>query len=231
MVRATVRQRELAVRAALGAAQGRLIRQLLTESLILAVSGGIAGAMLGRWSIGMLSQIRLPGDLPFRFDFVFDWRVFGYIAAVALRRRGRGTCFRRSALRRPELNAVLREGGPQRREGSGRHRMRGLLVIGQVAMSLVLLVAAGLFVRSAMNARLHRSRLRPVARAQPLGGRCRSSRVRRSARPGVLRRVAAARAAAPRRREREPGVFGSARLLQFAAYHRDRGTPPVRKTP
>ena len=84
MVRATVRQRELAVRAALGAARRRLIRQLLTESLILALLGGIAGAILGRWSIGVLSQIQLPGDLPFRFDFSFDWRVFGYIAAVAL---------------------------------------------------------------------------------------------------------------------------------------------------
>jgi predicted permease len=152
MVRATVRQRELAVRAALGAGRGRLIRQLLTESLLLAVLGGIAGAVLGRWCIALLSRIRLPGDLPFRFDFTFDWRVFAYIAAVALMAGiGVGVL---PALRasRTELNAVLREGGRGSSDGGRRQRMRSVLVVAQVAISLVLLVAAGLFVRSAMSA-------------------------------------------------------------------------------
>ncbi len=152
MVRATVRQRELAVRAALGAGRGRLIRQLLTESVLLAIFGGIAGAFIGRWSIALLSRIQLPGDLPFRFDFSFDWRVFAYIGMVALV-AGIGVGIL-PALRasRTELNAALREGGRGSSDSGARQRVRSILVVGQVAISLVLLVAAGLFVRSAMSA-------------------------------------------------------------------------------
>ena len=152
MVRATVRQRELALRAALGAGRGRLVRQILTESLILAGAGGLAGAIIGRWLSGMLSRITLPADLPIRFELVFDWRVFTYIAVVAL---GAGLVVGLlPALRasRADLNEVLREGGRSMAEGSGRHRMRSVLVIAQVAVSLVLLVAAGLFVRSVQRA-------------------------------------------------------------------------------
>jgi len=152
MVRATVRQRELAVRAALGAARRRLIQQLLTESLLLALLGGIAGAILGRWAIGLLSQIQMPGDLPFRFDFSFDWRVFGYIAAVAVTAGVVVGILPALRASKTELNAILREGGRGSSEGGNRQHVRSLLVVGQVAVSLVLLVAAGLFVRSAMNA-------------------------------------------------------------------------------
>ena len=152
MVRATVRQRELAVRAALGAARRRLIQQLLTESLLLALFGGIAGAVLGRWAIVLLSRIQLPGDLPFRFDLSFDWRVFGYIAAVAVFAGVAVGILPALRASKTELNAVLREGGRGSSEGSSRQRVRSALVVGQVAISLVLLVAAGLFVRSAMHA-------------------------------------------------------------------------------
>ena len=152
MVRATVRQRELAVRAALGAARRRLIQQLLTESLLLALFGGIAGAILGRWAIVLLSRIQLPGDLPFRFDFSFDWRVFGYIAAVAVFAGVAVGILPALRASKTELNAVLREGGRGSSDGSSRQRVRSALVVGQVAISLVLLVAAGLFVRSAMHA-------------------------------------------------------------------------------
>jgi len=152
MVRATTRQREIAVRAALGAARGRIVRQLLTESVILALLGGVAGAIVGRTLASLIGAIQLPGDLPFRFDLSFDWRVFGYIAAIALA-AGVGVGLL-PALRasRTNLNAVLREGGRGTSEGAGRQRARSVLVVGQVAVSLVLLVAAALFVRSVQNA-------------------------------------------------------------------------------
>ena len=152
MVRATVRQREIAVRAALGAARLRLIRQMLTESVILALLGGLAGAVVGRICASLIGGIHLPGDLPFRFDLQFDWRVFGYIAAVALA-SGIGVGLL-PALRasRTDLTSVLREGGRGTSEGGARQRARSVLVVAQVAVSLVLLVAAGLFVRSVRSA-------------------------------------------------------------------------------
>jgi predicted permease len=152
MVRATTRQREMAVRAALGAARRRLVGQMLTESLLLAILGAAAGAGVGRAASSMIGSIQLPGDLPFRFDLSYDWRVFGYIAGIALA-AGIGVGLL-PALRasRADLNSVLREGGRGSSDGSGRQRARSVLVVAQVAVSLVLLVAAGLFVRSVRSA-------------------------------------------------------------------------------
>ncbi|MBI2835085.1 MAG: ABC transporter permease [Acidobacteria bacterium] len=152
LARATVRQKELALRAALGAGRLRLIRQLLTESLLLAGGGALAGLLVGLWVVSMLGRVQLPGDLPIRFDLSFDWRVFGYVAAVALLTGivvGLVPAFRAV---RTDLNDVLREGGRGTSDG-GRHRFRNALVVGQVAVSLVLLITAGLFVRSLQNAR------------------------------------------------------------------------------
>jgi putative ABC transport system permease protein len=152
LVRSTTRQRELAVRAALGAGRRRLVRQLLTESVLLAAGGGLAGAALGRWCAALLASIRLPGDLPFRFDLSFDWRVFAYIAAIALTvgiAVGLLPALRAS---RADLNQALREGGRGASDGRSRQRLRGALVVAQVAVSLVLLIAAGLFVRSMTRA-------------------------------------------------------------------------------
>jgi putative ABC transport system permease protein len=152
MVRATARHRELAVRAALGAGRGRLIRQLLTESLVLAALGGAAGALIGWATAGLLQRIQFPMDIPIRMDFAFDWRVFGYVALLALS-AGIGVGLL-PALRssRSDLNAALREGGRGTSEGGSRQRVRSVLVVAQVAVSLVLLIAAGLFVRSVMRA-------------------------------------------------------------------------------
>jgi predicted permease len=151
MVRATARHRELAVRAALGAGRARLVRQLLTESLLLALIGAAAGAALGRWLTAMIMRIPFPADIPIRFDLGFDWRVFGYIAAIALVMGVAVGLIPALRASRADLNDVLREGG-RGSAGGARQRLRSVLVVGQVAVSLVLLVAAALFVRSVQQA-------------------------------------------------------------------------------
>jgi macrolide transport system ATP-binding/permease protein len=146
LVRATGREREMAVRAALGAGRVRLIRQLLTESLLLALAGGAAGVLLGAWATRMLGSIQLRTDLPIRLDFSLDWRVFAYALGAALVTGivvGIIPALRAS---RCNVSEVLHEGG--RTVSGGRHRLRSALVMAQVGGSLMLLIVAGLFTRS-----------------------------------------------------------------------------------
>jgi predicted permease len=146
LVRATVRQREMAIRAALGAARGALIRQLLTESVLLALAGGIAGILLGYIGSSSVGSVHVNTDLPVRLDFGFDWRVFSYAFAVALVTGllvGIVPALRSS---RANLNDILHKSG--RGLAGGRSRMRSALVMAQVAGSLTLLIIAGLFTRS-----------------------------------------------------------------------------------
>jgi predicted permease len=146
LVRAAARRREIATRAALGATRSRLIRQLLTESLLLAVLGCAGGIILGIAASRSFGSIQLHTSLPTVLDFHFDWRVFVYaLAAAALTGIlvGITPAFRVS---RFELREILHEGG--RTSTSGRQRMRSALVTAQVAGSLMLLIVAGLFVRS-----------------------------------------------------------------------------------
>ena len=147
-VRATGRRRELAIRTALGAGRLRLVRQLLTESLMLAALGGVAGVVLGGWTARALATIRLPGDLPVRFDFHLDWRVLAYATAatlvtglfVGLMPAVRGS--------RADLTEVLKQGVHAGPSGAGRVRLRRTLVVVQIAACFLLLAAAGLFARS-----------------------------------------------------------------------------------
>ncbi len=150
LVRATVRQREMAIRAALGAARSRLIRQLLTESLLLGILGGAAGILLGMWASGLVSSINLKTQLPVRLEFGFDWRVFGYAFAAALFTGivvGIVPALRAS---RRSLSETLHQGG--RSVSSGRNRLRSALVVVQVGGSLMLLIVAALFTRSLQQA-------------------------------------------------------------------------------
>jgi predicted permease len=146
LVRATVREREMAIRAALGAGRGRLIRQLLTESVLLAGGGGIAGVILGYWGSSALGQVNLATDLPVRLDFGFDWRVFIFASGAALLTGIIVGIIPAVRASRGNLAHILHEGG--RGLVGGRNRLRSALVVAQVAGSLMLLIIAGLFMRS-----------------------------------------------------------------------------------
>src|SRR6185369_3555775 len=85
LVRATVRERELAIRAALGSGRARLMRQMLTESMLVVVLGGAVGLVLGSWTANAIAgSLDLGTDLPTSLDFGFDWRVFAYVTAITL---------------------------------------------------------------------------------------------------------------------------------------------------
>jgi predicted permease len=152
LARATARQREMGLRAALGAGRGRMIRQMLTETIMLGLLGGVLGMILGAWaSPGDLSKL-ITTSLPIHLDVSFDWHVFSYSFAAALLAGvfvGLWPALRAS---RADLNSILQEGGRGGSAGFGRHRLRSALVIAQVAGSLLLLIVAGLFVRSSRSA-------------------------------------------------------------------------------
>jgi predicted permease len=145
LARAMSRTRELAVRAAMGASHLRVIRQLLTESILLASLGGALGILFAFWGTKAVLGT-LPGSLPRANEVSLDSRVLLFTVALSL---FAGIVFGLTpALKgsRVNLQEILKEGG---RGGSGaRHRLQGVLVASEVAMALVLLVGAGLMVRS-----------------------------------------------------------------------------------
>jgi predicted permease len=146
LVRATVREREMAIRSALGAKRTRLLRQMVTESVTLALMGGVTGVMLGVCASTALSHIDPHTDLPVNLAFGFDWRIFLYsfgLALVAGIVVGVVPALRSA---KSNVNAVLHQGS--RGVTIGRHWLRDGLVALQIAGSLVLLVVTGLFVRS-----------------------------------------------------------------------------------
>jgi predicted permease len=152
LVRATGRRREIMVRASLGAGNWRLLRQWVTESLVVSSLGGIAGAALG-WALSRLAgQIRMPDSVPILVDLPFDWHVFACVLAIAILSGivvGAAPALRAF---RFDLSTALREAGPSELLGARRGRTRGALVIAQVTGSFVVLTAAGLFVHSLTSA-------------------------------------------------------------------------------
>ncbi len=144
VARGAARRREIAVRTALGAGRGRLIRQLLTESLVLAVAGGVSGLLVAYWALQLLIGAA-PENMPRLDDVTLDWRIalFAFAATLAV-----GVLFGLApslSASKPELNADLKDGG---RTGTARTGARNVMVVAQVALALVLLIGAGLMLTS-----------------------------------------------------------------------------------
>ena len=149
LARATDRRSEIAIRLAMGANRWRLIRQLLTESVLLSIVGGVAGMLLAVWIIQLLLAFKPPIDFPLSLDVAVDWRVLLFSLAVSL---VAGAVFGLApALQatRPGLSQALRETSAQ--GGASRTRLRSVLVVAQIAISLVVLISAGLVVRTLLQ--------------------------------------------------------------------------------
>jgi predicted permease len=150
LARAATRRRELAVRSALGASGFRIVRQALTESLVLSMMGGAGGLLVAYWSIPALLSLT-PATIPVSIEAPLDWRVFAFACVASLMS---GIAFGvMPALRSTRRDLIPALKDERQLAGPRRSRLRGGLVVAQITVCLVLLISAGLCVRSLFNAR------------------------------------------------------------------------------
>ena len=153
LARATARRKEFSVRLALGAGPGRLIRQLVTESLLLAAGGAVVGVALALW-LGQSLEWMLPRtEFPINLDFRLNPDILAFaivLCAVLAGMTGLAPAWQSI---RVDVNETLKEGGRSGTSSAGLQRVRGMLVVCEVALAMLALVGMGLFTRSFLNAR------------------------------------------------------------------------------
>ncbi|HMF75532.1 MAG TPA: ABC transporter permease [Bryobacteraceae bacterium] len=155
LARAASRQKELAIRAAIGASRWRVIRQLLTESVMLAGMGGLLGFLLGIWGVRALLTM-VPGDIPRLNDpsqwqsvfAILDWRIAAFTIAISFLTGILFGLFPALQISNPDLSSTLKEASGRSVTGRGQNRVRKLLVSAEMALALVLLASAALLIRT-----------------------------------------------------------------------------------
>ncbi|HNQ22625.1 MAG TPA: ABC transporter permease [Phycisphaerae bacterium] len=154
LARSTTRRRELGIRLAIGAPRWRIVRQLLTESIMLATLGALAGLLLSVWTMDLLAAALpdLPYNIALELDFAVDRRVLAFTAAIAILGGVLFGLFPALGAAKADVVSSLKDDHGTGRLGRKRSRVRDALVVIQVASSLVLLIVAGLFVRSLTSA-------------------------------------------------------------------------------
>lgn len=153
LTRAASRQKEMAIRMAMGGGSWRLIRQLLTEGLILALMGGCGGLLLAIWGLDAMRKLLPEGLIPRADEISLDWRVLVFCLAASL---VTGIVFSLAPawrILRVDVNSALKEGGSKVGAGTARGRLRSVLVVVEVALALTLTAGAGLLFRTFANLR------------------------------------------------------------------------------
>jgi predicted permease len=147
LARASTRHREMAIRTAHGATRWRLVRQMTTENLLLALTGGLIGLLLAWWGINFLLALS-PAGMPRLSEVGLDARVLIFTLAVSLLAGSIFGILPAVKASRIDLNEELKSGGRAGNDGTGRNRVRSFLVVAEIAISLVLLLSAGLLIKS-----------------------------------------------------------------------------------
>ena len=160
LARAAGRQREIAIRTAVGASRGDLIRQLLTESILLSTIGGVLGLLIGTWSVPLLLAVS-PGNLPRINDeehvasaiSSLDWHVLAFTFAIALLTGVLFGLLPALRISKLDVNSVLKEASGRSGTGLRHNRLRGVLVAAEMALAVILVVGAGLMIRTFVGLR------------------------------------------------------------------------------